>query len=187
MSKHFPSGLEASVVYRRPVAMVEVPDGALPVDAEGIVLPTVDFRPGEADRYPRIGGIQSAPAGLVGSSWGDPAVIGAAEIAAAFGDEWQRLDLFRIVPAGLRPGGHGGSEFAFAVFTRNGTRIDWGLAPGTAVSGEPVAAGKVAKLKRFAAEHGSLDGPKPQQLHFTAAGQLEAVQLAPIAPLPKRD
>src|SRR4029079_16323895 len=60
VSKHFPSGLDVEVAYRRPVAMVEVTDGALPVDAEGVVLPTTDFKPGEADRYPRIGGGQTS-------------------------------------------------------------------------------------------------------------------------------
>ena len=81
VSKRFPSGVEVVVTYRRPVAMVEVADGALPVDAEGVVLPTGDFKPGEADHYPRIGEIHTSPAGLIGSHWGDTAVTGAAEIA----------------------------------------------------------------------------------------------------------
>jgi hypothetical protein len=187
VSKSFPSGLEVVVSYRRPVAMVEVPDGALPVDVEGVVLPTVDFKPGEADRYPRIGEIHTQPAGLVGARWGDDAVVGAAEIAAAFGDEWQTLGLFRIVPAGRRAGGRAGAEFAFALFTRGGTRIDWGLSPSTQVVGEPSPREKIARLKKYAAEHGSLDGDKPQQLHFGDSGELEAVARPAVRPLPKRD
>jgi hypothetical protein len=187
VSKHFPSGLEVEVAYRRPVAVVEVPDGALPVDVEGVVLPTADFRPGEADRYPRIGEIHTAPAGLVGSTWGDTAVSGAAQVAAAFGEDWRGLGLFRITPAGRRPGGRGGVEHAFAVFTRGGTRIDWGLAPGTSAAGEPPATEKIAQLKKYAAAHGSLDGQSPQQLRFTANGQLEAIPKAPVPPLSKRD
>jgi hypothetical protein len=186
VSKRFPSGLEAEVVYRRPVAMVEVPDGALPVDVEGVVLPTGDFRAGEPERYPRIGGISTSPSGIIGSHWGDAAVVGGAEIAAALGNDWHSLGLFRIVPVARRPGGRGGVEYAYAVFTLAGTRIDWGLAPGTTISGEPAAADKIAQLRRFTAEHGSLDGPRPQQLHFTPSGQLEAISLAPVAPPPKR-
>jgi len=187
VSKRFPSGLEVNVIYRRPVAMVEVPDGALPVDVEGVVLPTSDFQPGEADLYPRVGGVHTSPAGLTGSPWGDAAVVGGAEIAAAFGGDWDALDLLRVTPARSRPGGHGGIEYTFAVFTRGGTRIDWGLAPQTTVPGEPPAADKIARLKQFAARHGSLDGPRPQQLRFTAAGTLEAIPRAPVAPLPRRE
>jgi hypothetical protein len=187
VSKHFPSGLEVEVAYRRPVAMVEVSDGALPVDVQGVVLPTADFRPGEADRYPRIGEVHTSPAGLVGSPWGDAAVAGAAQIAAALGDSWHALELFRITPAGRHPGGRGGAEYAFALFTRRGTRIDWGLAPQTTVAGEPAAADKIAQLKKYAAAHGSLDGKSPHQLRFTSSGKLEASPRAPVAPLPKRD
>ncbi len=187
VSKHFPSGLEVDLEYRKPVAMVEVPDGALPVDVYGVVLPTSDFQPGEADRYPRIGGIHTSPAGLVGSAWSDAGVVGGAEIAAALADDWRLLDLYRITPAGRRPGRRGGIEYTFAIFTRGGTRIDWGLAPGTTVSGEMPASKKVAKLIRYAAEHGSLDGPGPQQLFFNTVGVLEAAARKPVAPLPRRD
>ena len=68
-----------------------------------------------------------------------------------------------------------------------GTRIDWGLAPSTTLGSEPSAAEKVARLNKFAASNGSLDGEKPQQLHFTAKGDLEAMLRAPVEPLPKRD
>ena len=187
VSKRFPSGLEVELQYRKPVAVVEVTDGALPVDVRGVVLPTSDFRPGEADLFPRIGGIHTSPAGLVGEPWGDAGVVGGAEIAAALADAWQSLDLFRIAPAGRRPGGRGGVEYTYAIFTRGGTRIDWGLAPGTTVSAELPATDKVAQLKRFAAQHGSLDGEKPHQLYFNAVGQLEAVVRQPVAPLPRRD
>ncbi|MGD9722603.1 MAG: cell division protein FtsQ/DivIB [Pirellulales bacterium] len=187
VSKHFPSGLEVEVVYRRPVAMVEVTDGALPVDVDGVVLPTADFQPGEADIYPRIGGIHTSPAGLVGTPWGDAAVAGAAQIVAAFGDDWKMLDLLRVTPAARRPGGRGGVEYAFALFTRGGTRIDWGLAPGTTVAGEQPAAEKIAQLRQYAAKIGSLDGPAPQQLLFASDGALQAVPRTPVAPLPAQD
>ncbi len=186
VSKHYPSGLEVNVAYRRPVAMVEVPNGALPVDVEGVVLPTADFQPGEAERYPRIGGIHTSPAGLTGAAWGDAGVAGGAEIAAAFGSQWNELDLLRVTPAKRRPGGQGGIEYTFAIFTRGGTPIDWGLAPQTTVPGELPAADKIAKLVQYAAQYGSLDGPRPQRLRFASNGALQAIPRAPVAPLPRR-
>ncbi len=187
VSKHFPSGLDVEVAYRRPVAMVEVTEGALPVDAEGVVLPTSDFKPGEADRYPRIGGIQTSPGGLVGSAWGDAAVVGAAQIAAALANDFQTLQLFRIVPSGRHPGGRGGVEYTFAIYTRGGTQIDWGLAPNTTVIGEPPSGEKLARIKQHIAKNGPLDGGVPQHLRFDDKGTLEAVARAPVAPLPREE
>ncbi|MEX2114482.1 MAG: hypothetical protein WD845_14910 [Pirellulales bacterium] len=187
VSKRFPAGLEVEVTYRRPVAMVEVPDGALPVDVAGVVLPTTDFQPGEADKYPRVGGVQTAPAGLCGSEWGDAAVVGGAQIAAVLANDWQALDLFRIMPSGRKPGGRGGVEYTFALFTRGGTRIDWGLAPGTTVNTEPPATDKVHQLRQYAATNGSLDGETPQQIRFADGGKLEVTPREPVAPLPARD
>jgi hypothetical protein len=166
--------------------MVEVTDGALPVDAEGVVLPTTDFKPGEADRYPRIGGIQTSPAGLVGSPWGDPAVAGAAQIAAAVANDFDALQFFRIVPNGRHAGGRGGMEYSFAIFTRGGTQIDWGLAPDTTVVGEHPTGDKLARIKQHIMQNGPLDGGVPQHLRFNSKGALEAVARAPVAPLPAR-
>ncbi len=187
VSKRFPGGLEVEVHYRQPVAMVEVPDGALPVDVAGVVLPTTDFKPGEADKYPRIGGIQTAPAGLCGTEWGDPAVVGGAQIAMVLYADWKAFDLFRIVPSGRRPAGRGGVEYTFAVYTRNGTRIDWGLAPGTTVVKEPAAAEKVHQLREYLATNGSLDGATPQQMRFADDGKLIVAPKEPVAPLSARD
>src|SRR5688572_9710844 len=58
--KTAPGGIDAEVVYRRPVCMVELPPttdgkrGLYAVDAEGILLPTHDFlvEPKRAARYP---------------------------------------------------------------------------------------------------------------------------------------
>lgn len=187
VSKRFPAGLDVIVSYRKPVAMVEVPEGALPVDVEGVVLPTADFKPGEADLFPRIGEIHTPHAGLVGSRWADPALPGAAQIAAALHDDWQKLGLFRITPAGKRPGGRSGVEYAYALFTRGGTRIDWGLAPNTSVANETPALEKVARLKKFVAEKGSLDGENPHQLSFSGVGDLVATPKQPLQALPERE
>ena len=88
--------------YRRPVCMVEVPGGVFPVDVEGVLLPRDDFSPAEARTYPRLAGVTTVPAGLVGMPWGDLHVVGGAEIAAALVDCWEelRLDHIAVVATG---------------------------------------------------------------------------------------
>src|SRR5262249_34662295 len=98
VSKQSSSGVMVEIVYRRPVAMVVRPGpGLLPVDAEGVVLPTEDFSPVEAQGYLRIAEITTSPAGQIGSRWGDLHVTGAAQIAAVLLDDWQKLKLYQIV------------------------------------------------------------------------------------------
>src|SRR5688572_13518846 len=65
--KTAPGGIDAEVVYRRPVCMVELPPaegrrGLYAVDAEGVLLPSRDFlaEPKKAARYPRLGGFTPA-------------------------------------------------------------------------------------------------------------------------------
>ncbi len=127
VSKRFPAGLEVSAVYRRPVALVEIDDGkaALPVDSEGVVLPTQDFSAADAEKYLHIAEIHTTPTGPVGSRWGDPAVTGAAQVAAALDDEWQALGIVQIVPAGQKPA-RSGVEYIFDLVTRGGTHVRWG-------------------------------------------------------------
>jgi hypothetical protein len=57
-------------------------------------------------------------------------------------------------------------EPIFVLFTRVGTRILWGYAPGANMLGELSAAEKVARLQGYLAEHDTLDGPQdhPQEL-----------------------
>ena len=177
VSKHYPAGLDVVLTYREPVAMVEVEEGtaALPVDAEGVVLPTDDFAPADAEAYPRIGEIHTAPSGPVGSNWGDARVIGAAQIAAALAGDWQALGVVRIVPGGQRPG-RTGVEYVFDLVTAAGTQIRWGRAPGSDLSGELPAAEKILQLKRYAAQNNN-------SLEATAATWKSATT-APWSPAP---
>jgi hypothetical protein len=187
VSKRFPAGVEVVLSYRKPVAMVQVRGGALPVDVEGVVLPSGDFTSEEAEHYPRIDEIHTAPGGEVGARWSDVAVVGAAQIAAVLAADWQSLGLARIVPAGRKPA-RSGYEYEYALFTSAGTRIDWGRAPGTDSPGETAAADKVARLRDYIARHGSLDGSEgPQRLRFLDTGHLAAERRAPVKALPKAE
>lgn len=165
VSKHSPARVEVELVYRRPVCMVEVPGGLYPVDIEGVLLPSSDFSPNDARRYPRLSGVQPTTEGPVGTRWHDRRVVGAAEIAAALTDAWNELNLHRIVPV---PGAHGGpsrDEPTYELFTRLGTRILWGPASGTDAPPDDAPAVKAARLRRFFAQRGTLEGPEgPQDL-----------------------
>lgn len=187
VSKRFPAGVEVVLSYRKPVAMVEVRGGALPVDFEGVVLPSGDFTAEEAEHYPRIDEIHTAPGGEVGSRWGDVAVVGAAQIAAVLATDWQTLGLARIVPAGRRPA-RSGYEYEYTLFTKAGTRVDWGRAPGTDSPGETSAADKLARLREYVAQNNSLDGTGgPQRMRFLDSGQLSVERRTPVKSLPKAE
>ncbi len=178
--KFHPSGLRVELEYRRPVCMVETESRTelLPVDIQGIVLPGGDFSPVESSRYPRLAKIDSIPVGVVGESWGDGRVVGGAEIAGAFGSAWQELKLDRIVPSMNRNQGYT-EACTYELFTRGGTRILWGHDPSTELPGEAPAVDKIARLKKYAAEHGTLEGHNgPQTIDARSAQTLQTWPLA---------
>jgi hypothetical protein len=173
VSKYHPARVKVELDYRRPVCMVEVSGGLLPVDVEGAWLRSEDFSPIEASRYPRLVAIPSLPVGSVGTRWGDSRVVGGAEVAAALASVWSQLQLVRIVPSS-RP--ESGEHYSYEVFTRGGTRIIWGLPPGADVSGSVPAAEKVARLQQYAADFGGLDGPGgPRQLDVRSVRGLQVL------------
>jgi len=172
VSKRLPATVEVELIYRRPVCMVEVSGGLLPVDEEGVLLPSSDFTPTEAVRYPRLTGVGQAPPVSPGRRWHDARVIGGAELAAQLFDDWQRLQLRRIVPlshpppAGENLGREASGEPFFVLITRGGSKILWGYAPGANMLGELPPGEKKARLLHYLAEHNSLEGRdgKPQEL-----------------------
>jgi len=162
--KHHPARVEVELIYRRPVCMVEVPGGLFPVDSQGVLLPAADFSPIEASRYPRLVSVDTLPMGTAGECWGDPRVVGGAEIATALGEAWQELRLAQILPS-TRPAAGVMTEHTYTLVTRRGTQIYWGPAPGSGVPGELPAAEKVALLQKYVQEHGTLEGHHgPQEL-----------------------
>jgi hypothetical protein len=166
VTKHPPARVKVELVYRRPACMVAVPGDLLPVDAHGVLLPygNDDFSAVEKSRYPLLVGVNTAPVGTVGECWGDARVVGGAEIAAALGEVWDELNLQQIVPSAPLATGVA-EEPTYTLVTRRGTRILWGRAPGTKVPGELSAADKVARLKKYAGQYGSLEGAGgPQEL-----------------------
>jgi hypothetical protein len=146
-----PAAATVEVVCREPVAMVAVPGGLLPVDAEGILLPSDDFSPESAARYPKVTGIRSSPRGATGFTWGDPLVEEAAAVASVIGPEWERLKLVECRPQATADSGH-----AWELIGEDGLVVRFGSAPGHERADEPTAAVKVAKLRELVGD----DEPK---------------------------
>jgi hypothetical protein len=157
VQKSHPARVKVDLVYRRPVCMVEHAGELVPVDGQAVVLPGEDFSPVEASSYPRLVGIDAGPVGTIGTPWGDDRVLGGAEIAAALFESWEKLGLGQI--ACTSSSGTGLHEVpTYELVTRNRTRIPWGQAPSSDVSSDAPAKEKVARLEKYFAEHGTLDG-----------------------------
>lgn len=158
-----PTGVAVELVYRRPVAMVEVVSngkpGLIPIDEQGVLLPTADFSQDQARDFLRVAITELKSYGPIGTPWQDLRVADAARIAAVWGDQWRELKLYRIVavddPQAIlaRPQ----PTYEYELQTRPGSRILWGHAPGAEQLDEGAAAEKIAALKSFVAEHGPLD------------------------------
>lgn len=167
VQRQYPATIRVDVVYRRPVCVVEAAGRLVVIDAEGVILPDEDFSPVEKSRYPRLTGIDTSPLGPVGTRWGHPRVTGAAEIAAVLLPAWETLGLDRIIPSAM-PASAPDEEQTYELLTRKGTWIFWGKAPSAEGPREPSAADKLARLQRYLAEHGTLEGTTgPQRLDLT--------------------
>ena len=153
VSKQHPAHVDVELVYRRPVAMVEVhengSDGLYPVDIEGVLLPSNDFSPLEARGYPRLAGVESSPLGAVGSRWGDPVVAGGARIAMALSAHWAEWKLWSIHWLKPASGNDASAPANFELITGAGSAIHWGrLRAGQRTPpGEPTAEQKIVRSK----------------------------------------
>lgn len=161
--KEHPARVMVELVYRRPVAMVEVTmndrPGLLPVDVHGVLLPPGDFSAEQARDYLRISLPDATPTGPVGTPWGDLRVDGAAKIAAVLLEHWKQLGLYRIAVESGEAAPAAPGEICFVLTTRRGAQIVWGPAP-QAASGVDVKAAlaKVGRLVTYVEKHGPLDG-----------------------------
>jgi hypothetical protein len=133
--------------------------GLLPVDTSGVLLPPGDFSAEQARDYLRISLPDAAPAGPVGTPWGDPRVAGAARIAAVLLEHWKQLGLYRVAVEAGEPAQPATAETVFVLKTRRGAQVVWGAAP-KADSGTDVKAAlaKVERLVAYVEKHGPLDG-----------------------------
>jgi len=182
VSKHHPARVVVEMMYRRPVAMVQVVNpedglpGLLPVDIEGVLLPTdgffrlppddylgspKEFVADQARKFIRIYVPDARPTGLAGSAWGDRRVVGGARIAAVLQEHWERLGLYRITTRESNASGDSPTEPTYDLFTRNGVRVIWGTAPDAKNAADAKAAvDKVSRLVAYNDSNGPLESMK---------------------------
>jgi hypothetical protein len=166
VSKRYPASVVVDLEYRHPVCMVHIGSQIIPVDVEGNALPAWDLPPSEMDRYPRLVCADlSTPRGPVGEQWGDPRVVGAAEIAAALGDRWKSCHFDRIEPVPA-PDSNRIGDAVYHLHTRSGTIVVWGRAPGVTTPGAPTTAEKLAYLDEEIQRYGTLEGPNDWERHL---------------------
>jgi hypothetical protein len=169
VEKRYPATVHVELQYRKPVCMVEVPGGLYAVDRDSVLLPSGDFSPNEAARYPRLSGITTIPAGQVGTPWEDPRVLGGCRLAELLAEQWGPLHLERIVPSTRPVKNDERRDYSYEIYTRGGKRIVWGLPPNASPAGEPEAAEKLRRLQALAAQHGSLDAAEPRDIDLRVA------------------
>jgi hypothetical protein len=166
----YPAHIRIDLVYRHPVAMVEVSGGLLPIDDAGVLLPTAGFSADEAHQYPRIAGIETSPRGMIGSPWGDPAVEQGAKLAAVLQDAWPMLRFHHIqsprAESSDDPAGAG-----LQLVTRQGTLFVWGDPPGEESGDEAPAAKKLVRLKNLLVEFQSPDAVPAKQRDLRQANR----------------
>jgi hypothetical protein len=180
VSKRYPPRMIVGVVYRRPVCMVEVHDagasrGVYPVDIGSVVLPTADFSPVDAARFPLLRGIDTPPS-QPGSPWGDERVLEGARLAAALSDVWMELQLVSLAPL-PRPDELVDEPYRYELATRSGTRVLWGLPPAANAADKTLCEAKIARLRQSLTGVSSRGAP-PRIVHLEG---LDAVQAPPDA------
>jgi len=163
--KHRDGRIEVDVVFREPVLMLQTGSGMYAIDAEGVILPPGDFTPEDTHQFPVAVNVRSLPQGPAGSNWGDPAVVGAAQLAATLAPEqnidthWKRLHLTAIFIPTPTTARRTLDQIDYELITDGGSRIVWGRAPG-ADRLEPPVSTKLQKLEFYLQQHGSYEEPK---------------------------
>ena len=157
--KSLAGGIDVSLKYREPVAMVHVSVGMYPIDSTGVLLPPADFSVSDTDRFLKVENIRSTPGGPAGTSWGDSSVTGAAQLAAGLADVWEKLQLEAILAPTHIPGDTQPDDLLFSLRTRGGSHIVWGRIPDSKYPGELTTDQKVARLEKYLADFGSYAEP----------------------------
>lgn len=171
VDKRGAAAIQVELEYRRPVAAVEVADrgeaGLVFIDEQSVLLPSADFEPEAGKSFLRIAGATEKTASVYGIPWGSPRIAGAARLAAAWGQRWQKLELYRI-DALQQPNG----QWLFELKTRRGVRAIWGPPPGAESSSEISAEQKIAALEHYVSDTGPLEregGPASVDLRELAS------------------
>ena len=162
--KTYPARIHVDVVYREPVAMIKCVDGYYPIDRHSILLPARDFSVADIERYPVIERVASVPMGKLGESWGDPAVSGAAELAALLHAKregkdswWSELELTAILLPRRVALIEDADDLEYTLRTKGGSEVLWGRGPNSQHPGELAVAQKLQRLQEYQRDYGGFD------------------------------
>ena len=188
VTKRFPARVLVELEYRQPVAMVEVPGGRLPVDVEGVLLPTTDFSAETADRYLRISAGETTPlSNIAGTRWGDERIHEASRVAAFLLPYAERFAFSKVIAyRGPHNSEQEKSSPYFVLRTKNGGTLIWARAPGSETAGEPLAEQKIARLKEFVRQQGGSDLDATRTIDLRAADGLRIANLGDEDNIPVR-
>ena len=157
--KSVPGQLEVKLVYRRPVAMVQVKQGMYPVDGSGILLPPENFSVADTRLYPLITNVLSTPQGAAGTSWGDVVVVGAARLADELAPHWKKFGLNSIDCPRTARAEPALDDGVYLLTSTGGSQIIWGRAPGSDHPGELSTDQKIGRLKKYITLFGGFERP----------------------------
>jgi hypothetical protein len=154
----YPAHANIKLQYRRPLALVPVNEGLLPIDAAGTLLPTRDFE-NHPDllKYPRLTVNVGSPTAPAGTVWDNPIILGGAQIIAALEPLWNQAELIQLRWV-EDLANVGQITRHYVLETKSGGTLIWGQAPGREHVGELPLAEKVAALKRWSEQPGGLGG-----------------------------
>jgi hypothetical protein len=159
VKQSFPADVTVELEYRQPVATAQVKGGRLPIDGEGMVLPSEDFAAADVPKYPTIRLQGGGSLFRTGDRITDAGLSGAAALARLLSARWTELELDAIELPRLTDSTTKAADIILQLHTRSGSTIIWGRAPGTSHPGELTAPQKLARLEKYHAEFGGFDRP----------------------------
>lgn len=157
--KSFPASITVELEYRRPVLMAQVPGGQIPLDAEGIVLPTSDFSSADVTQYPVLKNVSAIPKVRPGTIWNDPVILSAARLAETLGDKWASLKFEAIIFPKNVDSSTDPQDVLLELVGQGGSRIVWGRPPGSDHPGELEPSQKIRRLEKYLADFGDYHQP----------------------------
>ena len=159
VQKSFPASVTVELEYRQPVLMAQVQGGRIPLDIQGVLLPTADFSASDTNRFPVIQYTGTKPKIRPGSVWNEPNIQAAARLANLLGEKWKLLKLEAIIVPQLAEPSADPTDIPLELTGIGGSRILWGRAPGSDHPGELEPTQKILRLEKYLADYGDYGQP----------------------------
>lgn len=184
-------GLDIQVVYRKPVALVELSEITfpyewptenrgksilLPVDRLGVVMPEslgigrslpkilVVYPINPPSRYRELESW---------TDWPDTRIKDAAAISALLENSAQQLGVARVVTQ-RKPDEQAKQTISYELWPDSGTQVIWGNAPGKEVEGEANAEDKIRAIEAFVIKNGPLNQHESNRIDVRTGSAFQA-------------